>query len=161
MKTSNSKTATKAKLSNKPWLKPTNKEETGSISGSSARSKLDGEDSDGEDDSYNIERIKWLEEFGSGLGAVNNPENRYKKAYKSFKNALKKKPLVANGLATIQRSLTKKSNSDLLTIDQNNNLLSGYKDANTNIGVAKNDLILFQDEYGYDNQSKLNNNRIN
>lgn len=159
---------------------PLNAEETDSISSNySSASKKDGEDNSDEE-SYNVDRIKWLEEFGSKSGNANgsvNPQNRYKKAYQSFKLAIKRsKPstsVLTNGLATLQKSRaaanSNRKNADFEFLDQNNNnLLDSYKDTGAIIGGNNKysklndsssnqlgtDLMVFQDDYSYDNETK-------
>ena len=147
--------------------------ETTSVSSASTKSKQDvGEWSGDEgDESYTVERIKWLEEFGAKPDAAadtlssssGNKQGRYKKAYKSFKNVLKRNTpstaMITNGLANIQKSRTTKKNGELLPGDDYD--LFGSKDFNNNVNGAafksNNDLILFQDDYSYDEKTSKYN----
>lgn len=149
--------------------------ETASVSSASTKSKQDvGEWSDDEgDESYTVERIKWLEEFGTKPDAADtlssssgNKQGRYKKAYKSFKNVLKRNTpstaMITNGLASIQKSRTSKKNGELLPGDDydlfgakdfNNNTLTANNSKNGGAFKSNNDLILFQDDYSYDEKT--------
>lgn len=167
--------------------------ETLSMSSTSTKSKQEEETSDDEE-SYNVERIKWLEEFGSSAatrpdgmnpaattGAASG-QSRYKKAYKSFKNVIKRNTpstsMITNGLATIQNksrsaisgkkssdnlvgSLSDINNNNILNNNNNNNkngyLLLDQQDAHHHqqfSNSSKNDLIFFQDDYSYESQPK-------
>lgn len=137
--------------------------ETTSMSSASTTksSKHQEEETSGDEESYSVQRIKWLEEYGQnrGEGSASSHTNRYKKAYKSFKNVIKRNTpsTLTNGLASIR---TGRKNDQLLDTDVNNNstLLSMNLDASASsylgVELAKNDLIVFQDDYSYDSQTK-------
>lgn len=146
-------------------LRTSNKEsETGSVSSASTRSNKQEAESSGDEDSYNVERIKWLEEFGMKLpneSTNGTLQSRYKKAYKSFKKALKKNTpeLLTTSLANIQRSRSAKKNAEPLDYqtDLNNNMNS-QKDLSSTTSGSKNDLISFQDDYSYESQANSRRN---
>lgn len=145
--------------------------ETTSMSSASTTksSKHQEDETSGDEDSYSVQRIKWLEEYGQNRAdgsssSHTNLQTRYKKAYKSFKNVIKRNTpsTLTNSLASIR---TGKKNEQLLDTDVNNNSTLLSMNLNGRHGddldasylggdLAKKDLIVFQDDYSYDSQNQ-------